>query len=156
MATPSCEDVGNQRAGVLHFLTPPEKLEAMKEPAAGADLMKRHLLDRYESESKRTLRRGISHFLSPQLRVLIKEKPRIALSEKAEFAELLSEPSSGRPIQELSVDLMRRSFMIRRRVETGADAVKDDETAGRPPVPPDMPMEEQTTNHLSPAYFKKV
>lgn len=149
--------VDDHHAGTLHLLTPPATLEAMREPAAGADLMKRHLLDRYEAESRRTLRRGISHFLSPQLKVLIKEKPRVVLSEKAEFGELLSEPPSGRPIQELSVDLMRRSFMIRRRVGAGAAAppTEDDETLGRPPVPPDLPIGEQTTNHLSPAFAKK-
>ncbi|CAM9482101.1 unnamed protein product [Ascophyllum nodosum] len=130
----------------------------MREPAAGTNLMKRHHLNRYDTESWRTLRRGISHFLSPQLRVLIKEKPRIVLSEKAEFSELLSEPPSGRPIQELSVDLMRRSFMIRRKVPTGAAVVaasEDDESSGRPAVPLDVPMDEQTTNHLSSAYAKK-
>lgn len=104
----------------------------------------------------RKLRRGFSHFLSPHLQVMVKEKPRIMLAEKADFSDLLSEELSGRPIQELSMDLMRRSFTIRRRV--GPPPPLDDGGAnpGRPPVPPDIPMEEQTTNKLSVAYKKKV
>ena len=49
--------------------------------------------------------------------------------------------------------------MIRRKVPTGAAVVaasEDDESSGRPAVPPDVPMDEQTTNHLSSAYAKKV
>lgn len=146
-------------AGPLHLVTPAAALEALREPTAGVDLMVRHNLNRYEEESRRTLRRGISHFLSPQLQVLIKEKPRIALAEKGEFAELLSEELSGRPIQELSIDLLRRSFMIRRRVANGSSPSYDDDEAaapGRPPVPPDVPFAEQTTNKASPAFAKKV
>lgn len=161
MAMTPGESSNMHRASVLHLLTPPAELAAMRDPTAGVNLMDRHHLYRYEAESGRTLRRGISHFLSPQLQVLIKEKPRIALSEKADFAELLSESPSGRPIQELSIDLLRRSFMIRRRVVTAgvsASASQDEEAAvpGRPPVPPDVPMLEQTTNKLSPAFAKKV
>lgn len=145
-----------RRTGVLHLLTPAKELEEMREPTAGVDLMDRHQLHRcYEEESRRTLRKGISHFLSPALQVLIKEKPRIALSEKAEFAELLSEEPSGRRIEELSMDLLRRSFFIRRRVVTASGpAVEEDE--GGPPVPPDVPMAQQTTNKFSPAFAKKV
>lgn len=123
----------------------------------GVDIMDRHQLHRYDAESRRTLRKGISHFLSPQLQVLIKEKPRIALAEKADFAELLSEERSGRCIEELSMDLMRRSFMIRKRVAPGfAAGGLADEEGGGPPVPPDMPAALQTTNKLSPAFAKKV
>lgn len=122
----------------------------------GADIMDRHQLHRYDAESRRTLRKGISHFLSPQLQVLIKEKPRIALSEKADFAELLSEERSGRCIEQLSMDLMRRSFMIRRRVAPTSAAGVADEEGGGPPVPPDMPAALQTTNKFSPAFAKKV
>ncbi|CBJ31749.1 conserved unknown protein [Ectocarpus siliculosus] len=123
----------------------------------GVDIMDRHQLHRYDAESRRTLRKGISHFLSPQLQVLIKEKPRIALAEKADFAELLSEERSGRCIEELSMDLMRRSFMIRKRVAPGSAAGGlADEEGGGPPVPPDMPAALQTTNKLSPAFAKKA
>ncbi|CAM9395292.1 unnamed protein product [Hapterophycus canaliculatus] len=115
--------------------------------------MDRHQLHRsFEEESRRTLRKGISHFLSPALQVLIKEKPRIALAEKAEFSELLSEEPSGRRIEELSLELLRRSFFIRRRV--AGPAVEEDE--GGPPVPPDVPMAQQTTNKFSPAFAKKA
>ncbi|CAM9450791.1 unnamed protein product [Scytosiphon promiscuus] len=145
-----------RRTDVLHLLTPAKELEAMKEPTAGVDLMDRHQLHRcYEEESRRTLRKGMSHFLSPTLQALIKEKPRIALSEKAEFAELLSEEPSGRRIEELSVELLRRSFFIRRRVATApGPAVEEDD--GGPPVPPDVPMAQQTTNKFSPAFAKKA
>lgn len=148
-------------SGVLHLLTPAATLQALREPTAGVDLMDRHSLHRHTEDSRRVLRRGISHFLSPQLQVLIKEKPRIALSEKADFAELLSEEPSGRPIQELSLELMGRSFMIRRRVATGSAGaapqdVEEEVGVTRPPVPPDLPMEAQTTNKMSPAFAKKV
>lgn len=139
----------------LYLVTSAAELEAMREPTAGVDLMSRHHLKKYDGEARKTLRRGIAHFLSPQLQVLIREKPRIALSEKADFAELLSEEPSGRPIQELSVDLLRRSFMIRRRVVRAGEPNEEEDTTG-PPIPPDLPMAEQTTNKLSSAFSKKV
>lgn len=158
MAIRKKDSNSEHHAGSLHLVTPTAALEALREPTAGVDLMDRHNLNRYEGESRRTLRRGISHFLSPLLQTLIKEKPRIALAEKAEFAELLSEELSGRPIQELSIDLLRRSFMIRRRVASDSSPDDDDEApgSGRPPVPPDVPFAEQTTNKASPAYARKV
>ena len=159
MAAGKKDSNSGHHASSLHLVTPAAALEALREPTAGVDLMNRHNLNRYEGESGRNLRRGISHFLSPQLQVLIKEKPRIALAEKAEFAELLSEELSGRPIQELSIDLLRRSFMIRRRVANGSSPSDDDDEAsapGRPPIPPDVPFAEQTTNKASPAFAKKV
>eukprot|EP00904_Undaria_pinnatifida_P009963 jgi/Undpi1/6097/HiC_scaffold_20.g08582.m1 len=157
MAIRKKDSNSEHHAGSLHLVTPTAALEALREPTAGVDLMDRHNLNRYEGESRRTLRRGISHFLSPLLQALIKEKPRIALAEKAEFAELLSEELSGRPIQELSIDLLRRSFMIRRRVASDSSPDDDDEApgSGRPPVPPDVPFAEQTTNKASPAYARK-
>lgn len=121
--------------------------------------MARHQLNRcYDSESRRTLKNGFSHFLSPRLQVLVKEKPRIALSEKADFAELLAEEPSANPwpIQELSVELLRRSFLIRKRVTVAGAATNADEGEEGPPVPPDAPMANQTTNKFSPAFAKKV
>lgn len=126
--------------------------EALRDDTAGVDLMERHGLKRYESELTRTLLKGFAHFLSPQLQALVKEKPRIMLNEKADFAEMLSEAPSGRPIQELSMDLLRRSFKIRRKVVM-AGTEEDDAVDG---APPDVPLEEQTTNKFSPAYTKKV
>lgn len=140
----------------LYLRTPAADLEALREPTAGIDLMDRHRLNRFEPESRRTLKKGISHFLSPQLQVLIKEKPRIALSEKADFAELLAEEPSGRPITTLDVELMRRSFMIRKRVAPAGMTAGAAEEEGGVPVPPDVPIAQQTTNKFSPAYAKKV
>lgn len=144
--------------GDAHLLTPASELAALREPTAGVDLMERHHLNRYDSESRRALKKGFSHFLSPQLQVLIKEKPRVALSEKAEFAELLAEEPSASPwpTQELSVELLRRSFLIRKRVVVAGVAANADEGEDGPPVPPDMPMANQTTNKFSPAFAKKV
>ncbi|CAM9133551.1 unnamed protein product [Ectocarpus fasciculatus] len=142
-------------AGALHLLTPGIAMHDQFSSRGGVDIMDRHELHRYDAESRRTLRKGISHFLSPQLQVLIKEKPRIALAEKADFEELLSEERSGRCIEELSMDLMRRSFMIRKRVAPSSGVVAD-EDGGGPPVPPDMPAALQTTNKLSPAFAKKA
>lgn len=137
----------------LHLLSPPYTLEVMRGSSAG--LVEKHGLARYEGEMTRKLRKGFSHFLSPYLQTMVKEKPRIMLAEKAEFAELLSEELSGRPIKELPLDLLRRSFTIRRRV--GPPPADDSEAVpGRPPIPPDVPSEEQTTNKLSAAYKKKV
>eukprot|EP00903_Cladosiphon_okamuranus_P009558 g9100.t2 len=144
--------------GAVHLLTPAAELATLREPT-GVDLMDRHQLNRYyESESRRTPKKGFSHFLSPQLQVLIKEKPRIALSEKADFGELLSEEPSATPwpIQELSVDLLRRSFLIRKRVAGAGVAANADEGEEGPPVPPDLPMANQTTNKFSPAFAKKA
>lgn len=144
--------------GAVHLLTPAAELAALREPT-GVDLVDRHQLNRYyESESRRTLKKGFSHFLSPQLQVLIKEKPRIALSEKADFGELLAEEPSASPwpIQELSVELLRRSFLIRKIVAVAGVAANADEGEEGPPVPPDVPMANQTTNKFSPAYAKKV
>lgn len=149
---------GNGPCGAVHLLTPAAEFAALREPT-GVDLMDRHQLNRYEPESRRTLKKGFSHFLSPQLQVLIKEKPRVALSEKAEFGELLAEEPSASPwpTQELSVELLRRSFLIRKRVAVaGVVAANADEGEEGPPVPPDVPMANQTTNKFSPAYAKKV
>lgn len=118
--------------------------------------MDRHQLNRYESESRRALKKGISHFLSPQLQALVKEKPRVALSEKADFAELLAEEPSGRPITTLDVEILRRSFMIRKRVTPAGVTAGAAEEEGGVTVPPDVPMAQQTTNKFSPAYAKKV
>lgn len=148
---------GRGPCGAIHLLTPAAELAALREPT-GVDLMDRHQLNRYESESRRTLKKGFSHLLSPQLQVLVKEKPRIALSEKADFGELLAEEPSASPwpIQELSVELLRRSFLIRKRVAVAGVAANADEGEEGPPVPPDTPMANQTTNKFSPAYAKKV
>lgn len=158
MATAAAEQGSRKnegRAGAVHLLTPATELAALRDPTAGVDLMDRHHLNRYESESRRSLKKGISHLLSPQLQVLIREKPRIVLSEKADFAEMLSEEPSGRRIQELSMDLLRKSFMIRKRV-VAAGVAADEEQQGGPIVPPDVPMAHQTTNKFSPAFAKKV
>lgn len=146
------------RTSVLHLLIPAPAMEALREPTAGVDLMGRHSLHRFSGEIRKTLRRGISHFLPPRLQALVKEKPRVVLAEKADFAELLSEPPSGRPIQELSIDLLRRSFLIRKRMggTVSPQEEEEDNVPGRPPVPPDVPMAEQTTNKMSPAFLKKV
>eukprot|EP00752_Nemacystus_decipiens_P010207 g9096.t1 len=144
--------------GAFHLLTPAAELAALREPTAGVDLMDRHQLNRYESESQRMLKKGFSHFLSPQLQALIKEKPRIALSEKADFGELLAEEPSASPwpIQKLSIDQLRRSFLIRKRVAVAGVSANADEGEEGPPVPPDVPMANQTTNKFSPAYAKKA
>lgn len=145
----------------LHLVTPSPALASMREPTAGVDLMERHRLKRFAGEPARKVKRGFSHFLSPQLQAIVKDKPRVMLAEKADFGELLSEESSGWPIQELSIELLRRSFMIRRRVgpalsSVGEDAWDTSGGAGRPQVPPDVPLEQQITNKLSPAFMKKV
>lgn len=143
-------------AGAAYLLTPAAELAALRDPTAGVDLMDRHQLNRFESESRRIVKKGISHFLSPQLQVLVKEKPRIVLSEKADFAEMLSEEPSGRRIQELSMDLLRQSFMIRKRVVTAGVAADEHQEGGRNAVPPDVSMAHQTTNKFSPAFAVKV
>lgn len=141
----------------LHFVTPADALDAFRAQSAGVNLAERHQLIRFADVATRTPRQGFAHFLSPQLHTLVKEKPRIAVAEKAEFAELLSENPSGRPIQELPVELLRRSFMIRKKVVAEA-AGEESEAASSsaPAVPPDIPPSEQTTNKLSAAFMKKV
>lgn len=141
----------------MYLVTPAHAMEALKEATAGVDLMERHNLRRYDSESTRTLRKGFTHFLSPLLQALCKEKPRVMLTEKADFTELLSEEPSGWPIQELSINLLRRSFTIRKKVViAGVDASEEGSSEGKGSVPDDVPMAEQTTNKFSPAYSKRV
>lgn len=156
MSVPKKAANHGRAAKPLHFITPTAELEVMKKSTPGVNLVHRQGLTRFESEMTRKLRKGFTQFLSPQLQVLVKEKPRIMLAEKADFGELLNEELSGRPIQELSVDLLRKSFTTRRRV--GAPPPMDDAEAvpGRAPVPSDVPVEDQTTNKLSSAYMKKV
>lgn len=144
---------GDAKDERLYLVTPVPAMEALREATAGVDLMERHRLRRYDSETTRTLRKGFTHFLSPLLQAVVKEKPRVMLTEKAEFAELLSEEPSGRPIQELSMELLRRSFMIRRKVVIAGGAEAEEGEKG---TVPDVPMVEQTTNKFSPAYSKKV
>lgn len=161
MATTDGSRDKERDAGHLHLITPSPALEAMRESTAGVDLMERHRLKRFAGEPARKLKRGFSHFLSPQLQAVVRDKPRVMLAEKADFAELLSEEPSGRPIKELSIELLRRSFFIRRRVgpapsSVGEDAEDASGGAGRPQVPPDVPLEQQITNKLSPAFTKKV
>ncbi|CAM9301987.1 unnamed protein product [Choristocarpus tenellus] len=138
----------------IHLLTP--ELETMREPNAGVDLMEQNGLVSYEKRLSRGPRKTFSHFLSTQLQVLVKEKPRIMLAEKAAFKELLKEEPSGRPIEPIPIDILKRSFRVRKEVVAKDEGNTRDGPESKIQVPPDVPFAQQTTNKRSPAYRKQI